>query len=241
MKWTTRACNGQRHVAGFPWRLSASDESLAISVAGPFVAAADVSVMRAASVSLGSGPDASCQPENVRRGPGSGPPAVGSRSAGVGQLQTLVSRRPTSAIARTADSQSDRAASLCSTRITRRHSSYGWLRLLYTTGVSTCSRVPAPTGRCGDLARYQVLLMSGWMLGSRLTCTPAGLPPARTPGLARPRRPRCSLFLPNWTLAALLAGHFFRSSGSVWRFPSSSPRALDIRGGQRSIEGDVHC
>jgi hypothetical protein len=81
----------------------------------------------------------------------------------------------------------------------------------------------------------------GSILGSRRTITQAGLPPARTPGLARPCRPRCSLFLPNWTLAALLAGHFFRSSGSVWRFPSSSPRALDIRGGQRSVEGDVHC
>jgi hypothetical protein len=198
-------------------------------------------VARRADVSFGSVPAASGHTaERPQRNPKQ-PYTASRRWAAVGQLQTLVSRRPTSAIARTADSQSDRAASLCSTRITRRHSSYGWLRLLYTTGVSTCSRVPAPTGRCGDLARYQVLLMSGWMLGSRLTCTPAGLPPARTPGLARPRRPRCSLFLPNWTLAALLAGHFFRSSGSVWRFPSSSPRALDIRGGQRSIEGDVHC
>lgn len=79
-------------MAGFPWRLSASDESLAISVAGPFVAAADVSVMRAASVSLGSVAAGRRQSAHVSRGLGSGPTALRRRLAGVGQLGTLARR-----------------------------------------------------------------------------------------------------------------------------------------------------
>ena len=105
MKWTTRACNGQRHVAGFPWRLSASDESLAISVAGPFVAAADVNVMRAASVSLGSVPAATGDPARRPHRADKLSFRVGPQRAAVGQDRTLTGCGFMGRIRPTADSR----------------------------------------------------------------------------------------------------------------------------------------
>ena len=57
---------------------SIKNPTLAMSALG-FIAAV---VVCRADVSFGSGPAASRQPANVSRGPGSGPPAVGSRTAG---------------------------------------------------------------------------------------------------------------------------------------------------------------
>ena len=54
---------------------------------------------------------------------------------------------------------------LCSTRITGRHSSYGWLRLPSTTArvlaLTLVHGCPLPTDRCSDLPGYRVFSMSG--------------------------------------------------------------------------------
>ena len=54
---------------------------------------------------------------------------------------------------------------LCSTRITGRHSSYGWLRLPHTTSCvlafTLVRRCPPPADRCEDLPGYRMFSMSG--------------------------------------------------------------------------------